>query len=136
VRSIAFAILLAAIALLTGAMVAQVTPTRMLVYICAVVIFVVSFIRIDWGLYILIFSMLLSPEIIAGHTGSSSLSRGVTLRLEDFLLVLIGVSWFARNAVMKELGLFLKTPLNKPILFYMLTCVLSTGLGSWPAGWN
>ena len=128
-RSIAFAILLAAIALLTGAMVAQVTPTRMLVYICAVVIFVVSFIRIDWGLYILIFSMLLSPEIIAGHTGSSSLSRGVTLRLEDFLLVLIGVSWFARNAVMKELGLFLKTPLNKPILFYMLTCVLSTGFG-------
>jgi len=129
VRSIAFAILLAAIALLTGGMVAQVTPAKMLIYICAVVIFVVSFIRIDWGLYILIFSMLLSPEIIAGDTSYTSLGRGVTLRLEDFLLVLIGVSWFARNAVMKELGLFLKTPLNKPIFFYMLACVLSTGFG-------
>jgi O-antigen ligase len=129
VRSIACAILLAAVALLTGAMVAQITPVRMLVYICAVVIFTVSFIRIDWGLYLLIFSMLLSPEFIAGDTASTSLGRGVTLRLEDFLLVLIGASWFARNAVMKELGLFLKTPLNKPILFYMLTCVLSTGFG-------
>jgi O-antigen ligase len=123
------ALLLATIALLTGAMVAQVTPARMLVYACAVVIFTVSFIRIDWGLYILIFSMLLSPEIMAGETAGSSLGRGVTLRLEDFLLVLIGLSWFARNAVMKELGLFLKTPLNKPIFFYMLACVLSTGFG-------
>lgn len=128
-RSIAFAILLAAIALLTGGMVAQVTPAKMLVYISAVVIFTVSFIKIDWGLYILIFSMLLSPEIMAGETGRASLGRGVTLRMEDFLLVLIGVSWFARNAVMKELGLFLKTPLNKPIFFYMLACVLSTGFG-------
>jgi len=39
------------------------------------------------------------------------------------------LSWFARNAVRKELGLFLKTPLNKAILFYVLVCVLSTGLG-------
>jgi O-antigen ligase len=128
-RSIALAILLAAIALLTGGMVAQVTPAKMLVYICAVVIFLVSFIKIDWGLYILIFSMLLSPEIMAGETARTSLGRGVTLRMEDFLLVLIGLSWFARNAVMKELGLFLKTPLNKSILFYMLACVLSTGFG-------
>ena len=40
-----------------------------------------------------------------------------------------GISWFARNAVDKELGLFLKTPLNKAILFYVLVCVLSTGFG-------
>ncbi len=49
--------------------------------------------------------------------------------MEDVLLALIGLSWFAKNAVMKDLGLFLKTPLNKPILFYMLVCVLSTGFG-------
>ena len=73
--------------------------------------------------------MLLSPEIMAGDTGAGSLGRGVTLRLEDFLLVVIGFSWFARNAVDKELGLFLKTPLNKAILIYVLTCVISTGFG-------
>jgi O-antigen ligase len=129
VRSIVLVIVLVAIALLTGGMVAQVTPAKMLVAISAVVIFTAAFIKIDWGLYILIFSMLLSPEFLAGETTGSSLGRGVTIRLEDLLLVLIGLSWFARNAVMKELGLFLKTPLNKPILFYMLACVLSTGFG-------
>ncbi len=73
--------------------------------------------------------MLLSPEITLGETTGSSLGRGVTLRLEDILLIVIGLSWFARTAVVKDLGLFLKTPLNRPILFYMLACVLSTGFG-------
>jgi O-antigen ligase len=101
----------------------------MLLGILALTIFTISFINIEWGLYILIFSMLLSPEIMVSETGRASLSRGVTLRLEDFLLAVIGLSWFARNAVKKELGLFLKTPLNKAILFYVLACVLSTGFG-------
>jgi O-antigen ligase len=101
----------------------------MLFGVLALIIFTVSFINIEWGLYILIFSMLLSPEIMTGETAGSSLGRGVTLRLEDFLLAVIGLSWLARNAVKKELGLFLKTPLNKAILFYGLVCILSTGLG-------
>jgi hypothetical protein len=41
----------------------------------------------------------------------------------------IGFSWFAKNAVNKEVGLFLKTPLNKAIFFYILTCLVSTGFG-------
>ena len=101
----------------------------MLLGVLALIIFIISFINIEWGLYILIFSMLLSPEIMTGETGGASLGRGVTLRLEDFLLAVIGLSWFARNAVKKDLGLFLKTPLNKAILFYVLACVLSTGFG-------
>ena len=128
-RSTAIGLLFVVIALLTGGMVAHVAPVKMLLYVGALTIFTATFINTEWGLYILIFSMLLSPEILAGETGGSSLNRGVTLRLEDVLLVVIGLSWFAKNAVMKELGLFLKTPLNRPILFYMLTCVLSTGFG-------
>jgi O-antigen ligase len=73
--------------------------------------------------------MLLSPEFIIGETTGSSLGRGVTLRFEDFLLAVIGFSWFAKNAVNKDLGLFLKTPLNKPIFFYILACLISTGFG-------
>jgi hypothetical protein len=73
--------------------------------------------------------MLLSPEFTIGETAGGSLGRGVTLRFEDFLMVVIGFSWFARNAVNKELGLFLKTPLNKAILVYVLACIISTGLG-------
>jgi O-antigen ligase len=117
------------VALLAGYLLTQYSLPILMLVVAALTIFTVSFINIEWGLYILIFSMLLSPEIMAGDTGGASLGRGVTLRLEDFLLAVIGISWFARNAVDKELGLFLKTPLNKAILFYVLACVLSTGFG-------
>jgi O-antigen ligase len=129
VRAIALAVVLTAIPLALGVLVAQSQPSAMLLGMCALVIVTVTFVKAEWGLYILIFSMLLSPEITAGVTGRATLDRGVTLRLEDVLLVLIGLGWFARGAVMKDLGLFLKTPLNKPILFYTLACVLSTGFG-------
>ena len=128
-RSLVATIFFLLVALLTGYFTTQYTPTTMLMGVLALIIFTISFINIEWGLYILIFSMLLSPEIMAGETAGSSLGRGVTLRLEDFLLAVIGLSWFARNAVRKELGLFLKTPLNKAILFYALACILSTGFG-------
>ena len=128
-RSTLFIIISFLVALLTGYFITQYTPTIMFLGVLALVVFTISFINIEWGLYILIFSMLLSPEIMTGETTGSSLGRGVTLRLEDFLLAVIGLSWFARNAVKKELGLFLKTPLNKAILFYALACILSTGFG-------
>jgi len=129
VRSFFFAISFLLVALLAGFLLTQYPPTFLMLALVAFVIFAVSFVNIQWGLYILIFSMLLSPEIMAGDTSAASLGRGITLRLEDFLLAVIGLSWFARTAIDKELGLFLRTPLNKPILFYVLACVLSTGFG-------
>jgi len=129
VRSFLVTIFFLLVALLTGFFITKYPPSFMLLGVLALIIFTVSFINIEWGLYILIFSMLLSPEIMTGETGAGTLGRGVTLRLEDFLLAVIGLSWLARNAVKKDLGLFLKTPLNKAILFYVLACVLSTGFG-------
>ena len=116
-------------ALLLGSLAACLPPAYMLLLVLLIIIFTVSFIKPEWALYILIFSMLLSPELTLGETAGSSLGRWVTLRLEDLLLIVIGLSWFARTAVVKELGMLLKTPLNRPILFYMLACVLSTGFG-------
>ena len=94
------------------------------------VIFIVCFASTEMALYALIFSMLLSPEFMVGATGGSSLSRGVTLRLDDFMLAIIGFSWFAKMSINKELGLFLKTPLNAPIGFYIIVCLVSTLYGS------
>ncbi len=128
-RQVLFPIALAGLALLLGGLAASLPPAHMLLVVLLLIIFTVSFIKPEWALYILIFSMLLSPEITLGETAGSSLGRGVTLRLEDLLLIVIGLSWFARTAVVKDLGMFLKTPLNRPILFYMLACVLSTGFG-------
>jgi hypothetical protein len=117
------------LALLSGYLISQYPSTILIWVALALAVFIVSFVKIEWGLYILIFSMLLSPEFNIGDTGGASLGRGVTLRFEDLLLCVIGFSWFAKNAVNKELGLFLKTPLNKPILFYILACLISTAFG-------
>ena len=105
------------------------SPVKAVALAGGVVVFVLSFVSTEIALYILIFSMLLSPEFIVGMTGTST-GRGVTLRMDDFLLVVIGFSWLARMAINKELGLFLKTPLNKPIGFYLTLCLVSTLLGS------
>lgn len=129
-RTVIFTISFLAVALFAGFLSSQYTYSPLFFQaLTALIIFAVAFINIEWGLYILILSMLLSPEIMIGQTKGASLGRGVTLRLEDFLLVVIAFSWFTKNAIYKELGLFLKTPLNKPILFYMLACIVSTGFG-------
>jgi hypothetical protein len=98
-----------------------------LLLIVMLLVFICTFVWPEAGLYVLIFSMLLSPEIIAGDIGGkAALGRGFTLRLEDFLLVFIGLSWFARTAVDKSMGLFRKTPLNQPIAAYILVCFVAT----------
>jgi hypothetical protein len=129
VRSIIFVISALILATILGYFSTQLPATKLIWGGLALALFAISFLKIELGLYVLIFSMLLSPEIIIGETAGSSLGRGVTLRLEDFLLVVIGFSWFAKNAINKELGLFFKTPLNKAILLYSLACTLATGFG-------
>jgi len=106
------------------------TPTKTLAIAGGVIIFVVSFVSTQIALYILIFSMLLSPEFIVGGTEGATLGRGITLRVDDLLVAVIGFSWLARMAINKELGFFLRTPLNRPIAYYMLVCVASTLLGA------
>jgi O-antigen ligase len=117
-----------AIALLAGFLISQYPPTILIWLTLAFAIFAISFVKTEWGLYILIFSMLLSPEFSIGDTSVESLHRGVTLRFEDFLLVVIGISWFAKNAINKDIGLILKTPLNNPIYIYIFVCSVSTGV--------
>jgi O-antigen ligase len=95
-----------------------------------IILFVVSFVSSQIALYILIFSMLLGPEIIIGETGGATLGRGITLRLDDFILLIIGFGWLARMAIHKTLGFFLKTPLNKPIAFYIVAALISTLIGA------
>jgi O-antigen ligase len=106
-------------------------PSFLLQAVAALSIFTIAFLKVDVALYILIFSMLLSPEImVSGMEGGVAASRGITLRFDDFLLVIIGFAWFTRAAIHKDLGLFLRTPLNRPIFYYLVACIVSTGLGT------
>ena len=93
----------------------------------ALVLFVLAFARTEFGLYVVVFSMLLSPEITAG--GGLAERRELTFRTEDFVLIVIGFTWFAKTAVNKELGVVAKTPLNRPIVAYIAVNVVATLLG-------
>jgi O-antigen ligase len=69
--------------------------------------------------------MLLSPEIAIGAQSQ----REVSIRMDDLLIFVISLGWLARMAFHKDLGIFIKTPLNKAILCYSTICVLATLVG-------
>jgi O-antigen ligase len=89
----------------------------------------VAFIRSEIAIYMLIVAMLLSPEMALGHEVSARAGKGVTLRMDDVLLVIVGLAWFIKSAVNKELNLVAHTRLNMPVFLYAFACVLSTLLG-------
>ena len=96
--------------------------------LAALTLFALVFIRNDFGIYVVTFSMLLSPEFSVGGGGIAE-GRTIMVRSEDFILIVIGFAWLAKTAVNKELGLVAKTPLNRPIALYIGANIVSTILG-------
>ena len=96
--------------------------------VLAVIIFTVSFVSTEIALYMLIFAMLLGPQLTVGGGDDvmAARGRGVALRADDILMATIGLSWFLRVAINKELGFFLRTPLNIPIAVYFIICIVAT----------
>lgn len=94
----------------------------------ALAVFLVVFIKTEFGLYLVIFSMLLSPEFGSGGGGIAE-GRQIIIRSEDVLLLVVAFSWFAKTAANKELGLTLKTPLNRPIMLYVAVQAIATLIG-------
>ena len=90
--------------------------------VSSALIFVLTFLNTDAGLAVLIFSMLLSPEIIIGQIPG----RDIIIRFDDILLIVITLAWLAKAAINKGLALFIKTPLNKAIGVYILVCLIAT----------
>ena len=111
--------------LLLSLVVSRVPYEMSIALVIGVCVLVVSFLYAEAAIYILILSMLLSPEFGTRETSG----EGATIRLEDILLVVVGCSWLARMAVHKDLGFFLKTEFNRPIRNYAMACILATGAG-------
>ncbi|MGA1791014.1 MAG: O-antigen ligase family protein [bacterium] len=121
---LAFLILL----LSTSFFMSQLKPALAVGIAVGMAIFLISFLDINVALYLLILSMLLSPEF-----GQRTVyGRGMTLRIEDFLIAIVGFAWLAKNAYYKnldELGLLRKTPINPYIFGYMVVCTFTTAIG-------
>jgi hypothetical protein len=95
-------------------------------FILVSAVFIATLINTDAGLAVLIFSMLLSPEIILGRVPG----RDIVIRFDDFLLAVITFVWLAKTALNKGLALFIKTPLNKAIGVYLSVCIIATLKGA------
>jgi len=126
-----FLLLIAMTCLLVAVAMTKLPPAFGGMIVVGLIVFVVTFINTEAGLYLLIASMLLSPEFgAAGLSGEgATASRGVTLRAEDLLLVLLGFAWLIRTAIHKDLGLFRPTPLNSAIGLYAAVCLFATLVG-------
>lgn len=112
----------ATLACLSGCALTQAPTKIFFVLILSAVIFLITLLRTDAALVILIFSMLLSPEIPLGAIPG----REVVLRFDDVLLLSVFLGWLAKMAVNKEFGLVRATRLNKPILIFTTVCIISS----------
>jgi hypothetical protein len=106
------------------------TPTTGMQVVAGFLIVLIAFTSVSAALYLLIASMLLSPEIAIGRIDGRGVGgREVSFRMDDILLAVIGVSWLVKNIIYRELALFRETPLNRPIAVYMVICVVATLMG-------
>lgn len=87
-------------------------------------IFIISFVNTDLALVILIFTMLLSPEFNAGEVSG----RVIKIRADDVFIIIIFLGWIAKMAIHKELGLMRSTRLNRPIIVYVVICLVTSFL--------
>jgi hypothetical protein len=106
------------------------TPTIGLQVVVGFLIVLVAFTSVPASLFLLIGSMLLSPEIAVGRVDGRGVGvRELSLRVDDILLAIIGFSWLVKTIIYRDLALIRETPLNRPIVYYMLICVLATLVG-------
>ncbi len=97
-----------------------------LALVLGIIVFILTLVNTEAGLAILIFSMLLSPEIIIGEVPG----RDIVIRFDDLLLIVITLAWLAKTAINRGLALFIKTPLNKAIGVFILICLIATLRGA------
>lgn len=113
-----------AMAAFAGSLAAGGHPEGMLAGFAAVVAVLLALLAPKSALLLLVFSMLLSPEL--GLAGVSGTSRSVVVRYDDILLIVIFMAWFAKTAILKGKPLVFRSPVQMPILVFTAMCVIST----------
>jgi O-antigen ligase len=123
--SLRLRLILICLSLFAALLIVVLPPSFMLLAFLALVISMICFFYPQVAFYILIFSMLFSPEVVVGQTAT----REITFRFDDFLLLIIVFTWLARAAIYKELAVFRLTPLHTPIALFMGVSFLATFIG-------
>ncbi|MCJ7580979.1 MAG: O-antigen ligase family protein [Candidatus Aminicenantes bacterium] len=114
------------ISIVVGQSISGTSVSFVILAILGAAVVILILINTDLALAILLVTMLLSPELGLGNVSG----REIVIRLEDFLLAIISLTWLAKMAYKKGISFFLKTPLNKAIGIYLFICILSTTRGA------
>jgi len=109
-----------------GFMAAAGAHTALIILVGTLIVGIFAFLSPKLSLVLLIFSMLLSPELGGGAVDSG---RSLVVRYDDILLAIIFLSWFAKTTLFKEKPFITATPVQTPILLYTALCVVSTAFG-------
>ncbi len=121
-----FFILTALLCLVMGKFITVIPSIVPVIIVLGFFVFFLSIAATDLAMTLLIFAMLLSPELSFGEVTNQ---RSVALRIEDLLIAVFSLTWLARTAAHGRLNFLPKTPLNKFIGFYAAIFVLSTIIG-------
>lgn len=101
----------------------------------SMLVFGITVVRVDFGVYILVLAMLLSPEIEAGSSYTGE--RPLSLRYDDILIMVIFIGVMVKLAFEGRLRLWQPNPVNLGIVAYFGVCIFSTllayerDLGAW-----
>jgi O-antigen ligase len=90
----------------------------------SMIVFGATIVRVDFGIYVLVASMLLSPEIDLGTTGAGD--REINVRYDDILIIVIFFGALVKSAFEGRERLWRQTPVNAGIVSYYLVCIIST----------
>lgn len=104
-------------------------PVWIFAMAAGLMLFVATFINMEFTLHLVILSMLLSPEIVLARLGGGGFHNELTIRLEDVLLIFMGMAWLSRVAIFKEVTAWRRSPLNGPLAAFVGACALSTVVG-------
>lgn len=91
----------------------------------SLLVFGMTLVRVEFGLFILLAAMLLSPEVEAGKVGTHD-ERGVNLRYDDILIIIIFLGVVVKHAFEGKPLLWRPNPINPGIFAYYTVCLIST----------
>jgi O-antigen ligase len=99
-------------------------PVSIFTGLALAVLFVVTMYEVKYGLFVLLFFMLFSPEVLVGE--SAVAGRGVSFRLDDVVIMTIFFAWLARMAFTAEKGTWRKSPLNFLLILFVFINLFSS----------
>jgi hypothetical protein len=88
----------------------------------SMVVFGTTVVRVDYGVYILVIAMLLSPEVFLGYAGD----RPLNIRYDDVLIGVIFVGVLVKLSFEGKHALWRPSPVNVGIVAYYGVCCVST----------